>query len=33
MTWAMMRDKGKTTTLLDELEDEYELREEAYEED
>ncbi|MEJ2583947.1 MAG: cation:proton antiporter [Robiginitalea sp.] len=30
MTWALIRDKSKPATLLDELEEEFELREEAY---
>lgn len=31
MTWAMIKDKQKMGTLLDEIEEEYEAREEAYE--
>ena len=30
MTWGMIRDKRKTRTMLDTLEEEYEAREEAY---
>ncbi len=33
MTWAMIRDKRKMATLLDEIDEEFELREEAYEEE
>lgn len=33
MTWAMIRDKRKMATLLDEIDEEYEMREEAYEEE
>lgn len=33
MTWALIRDKRKPGTLLDELEEEFELREEAYSEE
>ncbi|MDM9630406.1 cation:proton antiporter domain-containing protein [Robiginitalea aurantiaca] len=33
MTWALIRNKKKPATLIDELEDEFELREAAYEED
>lgn len=33
MTWAMVRDKKKMTTLLEEIDAEYELRDEAYEEE
>lgn len=31
MTWAMIKDKRKMATLLDEIDEEYERREEAYE--
>ena len=30
MTWALIRDKRKPATLLDELDEEFELRDEAY---
>ena len=33
MTWALIRDKRKPATLLDELDEEFELRDEAYEEE
>ncbi|WP_088340452.1 cation:proton antiporter domain-containing protein [Robiginitalea sediminis] len=33
MTWAMVRDKKKMTTLLEEIDAQYELRDEAYEEE
>ena len=33
MTWAMIREKKKPATLLDELEEEFDLREAAYEEE
>ena len=32
MTWTLIRDKRKPATILDELAEEFELRDQAYEE-